>query len=80
MADRDTLFELARRNPAGLRFFEACRLAECFGWELSMRLWIHSLFKRPGATVLINLQNVRGMAKPYQVRQLVRAIKELEGL
>ena len=78
MVNRDTLYEFARRNPAGLRFVDACHLAECFGWELSRRKGSHHLYKRPGAFGMINLQNVRGMAKPYQVRQLVRAIEELE--
>ena len=27
----------------------------------------------------VNIQNERGMAKPYQVRQVIRAIERLEG-
>jgi len=34
----------------------------------------HHIFRRPGSPRLLNLQDVRGMAKPYQVRQLLAAM------
>ena len=77
--DRSELLDRARRNPAGLRFTEACALAEAYGWVLTNRRrgGSHVIFKRPGVMQLINLQmGENGMAKAYQVRQLVRAIEQ----
>ena len=28
----------------------------------------------------VNIQNAKGMAKPYQVRQVIKAIEKLEGM
>jgi hypothetical protein len=73
------LLAQARANPASLRFTQACTLAECFGWVVARQRGSHRIFKRPGSARLLNLQDVNGMAKPYQVRQLLAAIEDLEG-
>ena len=73
----DDLHARARANPASLRFTEACTLAECFGWVLARQRGSHRIFQRPGSMHLLNLQDVNGMAKPYQVRQLLAAIDDV---
>jgi hypothetical protein len=35
----------------------------------------HAIFKHPEVAELVNSQNVRGEAKPYQVRQVVELIE-----
>lgn len=70
------LLAKARAHPAALRFHEACTLAECFGWVVARQRGSHRIFTQRHAPML-NLQSVRGMAKPYQVRQLVAAIAAL---
>ena len=72
------LLDRATANPAGLRFSELCRLAGCFGWKLKRSSGSHSLYGRVGQVALMNFQDVGGRAKAYQVRQLVRAIGDLE--
>jgi hypothetical protein len=40
--------------------------------------WIrssHHILARPGIPELLNLQEVGGMAKPYQLRQLLRLVE-----
>lgn len=71
------LLEYARNNPRGLRFAELCSLAECHGWVEVRRKGSHIIYKRPGYP-LMNFQSENGGAKPYQVRQLLRAIDGLE--
>jgi len=66
------ILERARASPASLRFSEVQRLAEAFGFHLSRVRGSHHIYSCPGVTELVNLQDVRGMAKPYQVRQLLR--------
>ena len=72
----EKLIEKATDNPGSLSFREACRLAECCGFELARRKGSHQIFKLPGRLELVNLQPDReGKAKSYQVRQILDAIE-----
>jgi predicted RNA binding protein YcfA (HicA-like mRNA interferase family) len=73
------LLKRARANPKGLRFPEACALAEAFGWTLARSAGgSHRIYKRSGVMGLIVLQEGKnGKAKAYQVRQIIRLIDEL---
>jgi hypothetical protein len=68
----------ARDNPAGLRFRELLRLAACFGIEQRRQSGSHIVLGADGLRRPLVVQDVRGQAKPYQVRQLVDAIDRLE--
>jgi len=69
------LLQRALDNPCGLRFAEAIKLAEAFGFRHDRTSGSHHIFKRAGIPELLNLQNVGGMAKPYQVRQLLKLVE-----
>ena len=69
------LLQTALNNPQGLRFPEALALAEAFGFQLDRITGSHRILKRAGIPELVNLHNVRGMAKPYQVRQLLKLVE-----
>ena len=80
MSDCDDLLSLARRNPRGLRFKEALTLAECWGFRQrrSKGGTSHCVYKRDGFFGLLNFQpDKNGMAKRFQVDQLVKAIDQL---
>lgn len=72
------LLDRVRTNPAGLRFQELVRLAECFGSEQSRQKGSHLVLVAEGVRRPLVVQNVKGSAKPYQVRQLLDAIEEME--
>ena len=69
------LLQKALASPANLRFEEACALAQAFGFHLSRVSASHHIFVHPGVRELVNLQNVQGHAKAYQVRQLLRLVE-----
>jgi hypothetical protein len=69
------ILERARTSPASLRFGEVRALAEALGFGLSRVSGSHHIFTCPEVPELLNLQDVRGMAKPYQVRQLLRLME-----
>ncbi|MCK4546222.1 MAG: type II toxin-antitoxin system HicA family toxin [Candidatus Eisenbacteria sp.] len=77
MTRRSKLISRALRDPGGLRFAEGCALAKQLGFELVRTRGSHSIFKREGYDRLLNLQNVNGVAKAYQVRQILDAAREL---
>jgi hypothetical protein len=78
MAGRDKLLNKARTSPGNLRFEEICQLAEEYGFEFKRQGGSsHRIYKHPNVFKLMNFQNVNGMAKAYQVKQLLNAIDNL---
>ena len=74
----DTLIEM-RRNPTGIRFNELCKICNDFFGEPRQTGSSHRVYKTPWqGDPRVNVQNAKGMAKPYQVRQVLRAIDRLE--
>lgn len=69
------LLKKALSSPASLRFEEACALARAFGFHLSRVSGSHHIFAHHGVRELVNLQEVGGEAKPYQVKQLLGLVE-----
>ena len=69
------LLAKALTGSNNLRFTEAVRLAEAFGFRLSRVRGSHHVFVHPTLRELVNLQEVSGKAKPYQVRQLLDLVE-----
>ena len=51
-------------------------LVEAFGFRLSRIKGSHHIFVHPQVQELVNLQNVGGKAKPYQIRQFLRLVEQ----
>jgi hypothetical protein len=78
MAKCEKIHDSAKGNPAGLRFAEARRLAECFGFTLARSEGSHFIYTHEKLTRPLPLQKDRnGMAKGYQVKQLLAAIEQV---
>ena len=58
-----------------IRFKEIVALAEAFGFHLSRVSGSHHIFVHPQVPELVNLQNVNGKAKPYQIRQFLQLVE-----
>jgi len=58
-----------------IRFTEAVACAEAFGFRLSRIHGSHHIYVHANVPALLNLQNVHGQAKPYQIKQLLRLIE-----
>ena len=83
MAKCEKLLEKARRSPNNLGFSDICKLAECYGFIFRRQEGTsHRTYAHPTLPVNMgrvqNFQEVNGKAKPYQVRQLLRAIENLD--
>lgn len=68
------------KNPANVRFLDLLKI--CQQYFGSPRIaGSHHIFKTPWpGDPRINLQRDGKMAKPYEVRQVVKAIEKLKGL
>lgn len=66
------LAEGALRNVA---FSDMTSLAEAFGFRLKRVSGSHHIFVHASIPELLNLQEVNGEAKPYQIRQFLRLVE-----
>ena len=69
------LLQKALASPANLRFAEMIALVQAFGFRLSRTAGSHHIYVHPDVRELVNLQEVGGQAKPYQVRQFLRLVE-----
>ncbi|KGK91263.1 hypothetical protein DP73_04695 [Desulfosporosinus sp. HMP52] len=58
-----------------VRFDDLIKLAEAYGFRLERTNGSHHIFIHTGVRELLNLQDVNGMAKPYQIRQLLKLVE-----
>ena len=66
-------------NPKGVRFNELAKICDEFFGEPRQSATSHRVYKTPWpGEPRVNIQNNRGMAKPYQVRQVIRALARLK--
>jgi hypothetical protein len=78
MATIAELVETMRANPANVRFSVACKVADAFFGAPTQHGSSHRVWKMPWpGNPRVNMQNDRGKAKAYQVRQLLEAIDRL---
>ncbi len=50
-------------------------LVEGFGFRLNRVAGSHHIFVHAGIPELVNLQEVKGEAKPYQIRQFLKLVE-----
>ncbi len=70
------IYERLKRAPANVKFEQICKNAIAFGFIYKGAHGSHRIFVRPGIKEMLNFQNVRGTAKPYQVRQFIKVIEK----
>jgi len=75
MNRRKLLNRLSLGAVNNVSFGDLMGLAEGLGFRLSRVSGSHHVMVHPNVPELINIQNVGGQAKPYQVRQLVRLVE-----
>ena len=74
MKPRKTL-EKILSGGRNIRFEDFRRLVESFGFVLARVNGSHHIFTHPMVVELVNLQNVKGEAKPYQIRQFLKLVE-----
>ena len=75
MDSRKLWKRLAQGDLANVRFSDMLRLAQSCGFVVRRVKGSHHLLAHPEATELINLQEVDGHTKPYQIRQFLRLVE-----
>jgi len=79
MAKTDQIMELMRNNPKGVRFNDLCKVCDAYFGKPRQSGSSHCVYKTPWAgDPRVNIQNDKGKAKAYQVKQVLLAIERLE--
>lgn len=81
MSDLSKILAQMRREPSNVRFSELKKVCRHFFGEPRQDGTSHAVFKTPWiGDPRINIQDAKGKAKPYQVRQVLLAIDKLENM
>ena len=81
MARAPAILDSLRTNPAGVRFTDLAKVCDEYFGEPRQKGTSHRIYRTPWpGDPRVNIQDAKGMAKPYQVRQVIRAIEKLEGM
>lgn len=79
MSDLIKILTQMNANPKGVRFNELRKICEHFFGEPRQSGSSHCIFKTPWpGDPRVNIQNSKGKAKAYQVRQVLQAIEKLK--
>ena len=76
--NKHKLLEKILAGSKNVQFSEMTSLVEAFGFRLSRINGSHFIFVHPEIPELVNLQQHKGKAKPYQVQQFLRLVEEYD--
>ena len=78
MADIKKLWEKCSKNEKNVRFSDLARLCEYYFGKPRQSGTSHMIFKTPWqGDPRVNIQDNKGKAKVYQVRQVLKAIERV---
>jgi hypothetical protein len=79
MSTSRKILDQMRREPTNIRFSELLKVCEEFFGKPRQSGTSHTIFKTPWlGDPRVNIQNDKGKAKAYQVRQVLLAIDKLK--
>ncbi len=70
------LIKLVQGNYKNISFKEFQYLIEKYGFKLDRVSGSHHIYTYPGIPDIINIQNIKGEAKPYQIKQVLKIIEK----
>jgi len=79
MATITNLIAQMRKDPGGVRFADLCKVCDHFFGQARQTSGSHRVYKTPWiGDPRVNIQDNKGSAKAYQVKQVLKAIERLE--
>ena len=80
MTSLEKILEKMRMEPANVGFGDLKKVCTAYFGKPRLSGSSHAIFKTPWpGDPRVNIQNAKGKAKPYQVRQVLQAIDKLQG-
>ena len=79
MPTLNDIIDVMQSNPAGIRFSDLCKVCDHFFEQARQASGSHRVYKTPWiGDPRVNIQNDKGKAKAYQVKQVLKAIERME--
>ena len=79
MAKIEGILSQMKRNPKGVRYNDLCKVCDHYFGIARQKSSSHRIYKTPWqGDPRINIQQSKGKAKAYQVKQVLMAIQKLE--
>lgn len=79
MATIEVILVMMHRNPKGIKYNDLCKVCDHYFGEPRQVDSSHRIYKTLWqGDPRVNNQNDKGMAKAYQVKQVLKAIERLE--
>ena len=79
MSKADEIIKQMRKNPNDVRFMDLCKVCDLYFGQARQKSSSHRIYKIPWqGDPRVNIQNQKGKAKAYQVKQVLKAIEKLE--
>jgi len=75
MTTKRKILQRILAGSKNVRFSDMIGLVEGFGFRLSRTEGSHHIFVHPDIPELVNLQDVKGQAKPCQMRQFLKLVE-----
>ena len=76
MKRKKLLKRLSEGHLRNVAFGDIITMVEGFGFRQVRTSGSHHIFAHPDVAELVNLQDVKGEAKPYQIRQFLRLVEK----
>jgi len=79
MAKIEDILTQMKNNPSDVRYADLCKVCIYYFGQARQKEGSHHVYKTPWkGNPRINVQNNKGKAKAYQVKQILLAIEKLE--
>jgi hypothetical protein len=79
MGQIEDILKQLKKNSANVRFADLCKVCDYYFGKARQSGSSHRIYKTPWqGDPRVNIQNSKGKAKAYQVKQVLKAIERLE--
>ncbi|MDR2733604.1 MAG: type II toxin-antitoxin system HicA family toxin [Spirochaetota bacterium] len=74
--NKQKLLQQILSNQKNVKYNDFVTILEAYGFYLARTEGSHTIFRNDSVKEIMNIQNVHGEAKPYQVRQFFALIEK----
>ncbi|KAA3612154.1 MAG: type II toxin-antitoxin system HicA family toxin [Calditrichaeota bacterium] len=74
--NRKKFFKKIIRNKNNVKFSDFTNLIIGFGFSIDRIRGSHHIYKYKSGAIILNLQNVNGEVKPYQISQFLKIVEK----
>ena len=79
MGNTSEILKQMKQNPKNVRFADLCKICDLYFGQARQKSSSHRVYKTQWqGDPRVNIQNQKGKAKSYQVKQVLKAIDRLE--